>query len=247
MMMRVNPTDDVVLVHSSDLHVDNTDIGAIDGRHGLVGLQAVVATAEALAAHVLLLAGDTFENHRVSQAVLRRTAELLADAKLPIVLLPGNHDSILPDCMFVRGGLNAVPNLHLLGVTHPDAVLFPEHDLEVYGRALRGFDDMAPLDASRRRTTRWQIVMAHGHYVPPDEWAAELHRSWRISDAALSAIEADYVALGHWDRAAKVGDGAVPAYYSGSPDLAGTVNVIRLNRRSGVTVAREPLQVIAAR
>src|SRR5271170_7310811 len=171
MMMRVNPTDDVVLVHSSDLHVDNTDIGAIDGRHGLVGLQAVVATAEALAAHVLLLAGDTFENHRVSQTVLRHTAELLADAPLPIVLLPGNHDSVLPDCMFVRGGLNAVPNLHLLGVTHPDAVLFPAHDLEVYGRALCGFDDMPPLHASRRRTTRWQVVMAHGHYVPPNEWA----------------------------------------------------------------------------
>lgn len=241
MMTRVNGTDDVVLVHSSDLHVDNTDIGAIDGHQGLVGLQAVLAKAEALAADVLLLAGDTFENHRVSQTVLRRTAELLADAPLPIVLLPGNHDSILPDCMFVRGGLNAVPNLHLLGVTHPDAVVFPEHDMEVYGRALQGFDDMPPLRASRRRTTRWQIAMAHGHYVPPDEWAAESHRSWRISDEALSATQADYVALGHWDRAAKVGDGAVPAYYSGSPHLAGTVNLVRLNRLSGVTVARESL------
>jgi hypothetical protein len=243
----VNGTDDVVLVHSSDLHVDNTDIGAIDGRQGLVGLQAVLAKAEALAADVLLLAGDIFENHRVWPAVLRHTAELLADARLPIVLLPGNHDSILPDCMFVRGGLNAVPNLHLLGVTHPDAVLFPEHDMEICGCALRGFDDMPPLRASRRRTTRWQIVMAHGHYVPPDEWAAESHRSWRISDEALSATQADYVALGHWDRAVKVGDGAVPAYYSGSPHLAGTVNVVRLNRLSGVTVAREPLRAIEAR
>jgi DNA repair exonuclease SbcCD nuclease subunit len=247
MMTRVNATDEIVLVHSSDLHVDNTAIGAIDGRQGLVGLPAVLAKAKTLAADVLLLAGDTFENHRVSQTVLRHTAELLADAPLPIVLLPGNHDSILPDCMFERGGLNAVPNLHLLGVTHPDAVLFPQHDLEIHGRALRGFDDMPPLDASRRRTTRWQIVMAHGHYVPPDEWAAESHRSWRISDEALSATRADYVALGHWDRAAKVGDGAVPAYYSGSPHLAGTVNVIRLNRRHGVTVARAPLDVIEAR
>src|SRR5579862_6083652 len=126
----VNKSNDVVLVHSSDLHIDNTDIGAIDGHQGLIGLQAVLATAAAVAADVLLLAGDTFENHRISQPVLRRTAALLADAPLPIILLPGNHDSILPDCMFVRGGLNTVPNLHLLGVTDPDTVLFPEHDME---------------------------------------------------------------------------------------------------------------------
>ena len=242
MATRANGTDELVLVHSSDLHVDNTEIDAIDGYHGLVGLQAVLGKAAALGADVLLLAGDTFENHRVSQAVLRQTADLLAAVPLPIVLLPGNHDSILPDCMFVRGGLDAVPNLHLLGVTHHDAVLFPEHDLEICGRAHRGFDDMSPLHPSRQRTTRWQIVVAHGHYVPPDEWAAEAHRSWRISDEALLATQADYIALGHWDRAAQVGDGTVPAYYSGAPHLAGTVNVVRLSRLSGVTVAREPLQ-----
>jgi len=234
-------TDDVVLVHSSDLHVDNTEIEAIDGYHGLVGLQAVLDKAAALAADIVLLAGDTFENHRVSEAVLRRTAALIAEAPLPIVLLPGNHDSILPDCMFVRGGLHAVPNLHLLGVTHDDAVVFPQHDLEIRGRPHRGYDDMPPLEAARPRTTRWQIVMAHGHYVAPHDWASEAHRSWLISDAALSATAADYIALGHWDRAAQVGDGTVPAYYSGAPHLAGTVNVIRLSPSSGVTVVRETL------
>jgi DNA repair exonuclease SbcCD nuclease subunit len=83
--------------------------------------------------------------------------------------------------------------------------------------------------------------MAHGHYVPPHEWGAQSHRAWRISDGALAATGADYVALGHWDRATPVGDGTVPAYYSGSPDLAGTVNVVRLSRAVGVSVACEPL------
>lgn len=240
-MTRATGPDEVVLVHSSDLHVDDTDIAAIEGYHGLVGLQAVLAKAADLAADVVLLAGDTFENHRVPETVLRRTATLLAAAAVPIVLLPGNHDSILPNCMFARGGLDALPNLHLLGVTHADAVVFPAHDLEIRGRAHRGFDDMPPLDGSRPRTTRWQIVMAHGHYVAPADWAAEAHRSWLISDQALSAAGADYIALGHWDRAAQVGDGRVAAYYSGAPHLAGTVNVIRLNRRTGVTVERAAL------
>jgi hypothetical protein len=35
----------------------------------------------------------------------------------------------------------------------------------------------------------------------------------------------------------------VPAYYSGSPEYAGTVNVVRLSDTSGVTVTRAPLDI----
>jgi hypothetical protein len=51
------------------------------------------------------------------------------------------------------------------------------------------------------------------------------------------------VALGHWNRAVRVGNGVVPAYYSGSPEYAGTVNVVRLSEAGGVTVTREPLDI----
>ena len=87
---------------------------------------------------------------------------------------------------------------------------------------------MAPLRGPRARSTRWQIAMAHGHYEPPHTLATPLRPSWLFSDDAIAATEADYLALGHWDRPERVGDGTVPAYYSGSPDLARTVNLIRL-------------------
>jgi len=38
-----------------------------------------------------------------------------------------------------------------------------------------------------------------------------------------------------------VGDGTVPAYYSGSPDWAKTVNLIRLTPNGDVAVTREPV------
>ena len=50
------------------------------------------------------------------------------------------------------------------------------------------------------------------------------------------------MALRHWNRAAKVGDG-VAAYYSGSPEYAGTVNVVRLTHAGGVVVARTELDI----
>jgi DNA repair exonuclease SbcCD nuclease subunit len=231
---------DIVLVHSSDLHVDDATSASKHGE-GIAGLTAVLAAAHAANADIVLLAGDTFDNNRVPSPVLARVADLLADAGRPIVILPGNHDPALPDSVFVRGGLAAVPNVSILGITHEQAVGLPRHDLEIWGHAHRDYEDMAPLRGPRPRTTRWQVAMAHGHYEPPHNLATPLRPSWLFSDAAIAATAADYLALGHWDRHERVGDGSVPAYYSGSPDLARTVNLIRLAATGEVVVSREPL------
>jgi DNA repair exonuclease SbcCD nuclease subunit len=232
---------DIVLVHSSDLHVDDTTSGT---KHsdGVAGLAAVLATARAADAHLVLLAGDTFDNNRVPAPVLARTGELLAEAGRPVVILPGNHDPALPDSVFARGGLAAIPNVSILGITHDEAVGFPQHDLEIWGHAHRDYENMAPLRGPRTRSTRWQVAMAHGHYEPPHNLATPLRPSWLFSDDAIAATAADYLALGHWDRPERVGNGTVPAYYSGSPDLARTVNLIRLTGASQVLVTREPLR-----
>jgi hypothetical protein len=39
----------------------------------------------------------------------------------------------------------------------------------------------------------------------------------------------------------------VPAYYSGSPEFAGTVNIVRLSEAAGVTVTRLPLDIARER
>ncbi len=41
----------------------------------------------------------------------------------------------------------------------------------------------------------------------------------------------------------RVGKGSVPAFYSGSPEYAGTVNVVRMSETAGVTVTRVPLEI----
>jgi DNA repair exonuclease SbcCD nuclease subunit len=235
------PPVDIVLVHSSDLHVDDEN-NATKHSDGVAGLAAVLAAARDANADIVLLAGDTFDNNRVPAPVLARTAQLLADAGRPVVILPGNHDPALPNSVFVRGGLASLPNVSILGVTHDEAVDFSRHDLEIWGHAHRDYEDMAPLRGPRTRSTRWQIAMAHGHYEPPHNLATPLRPSWLFSDDAIAATEADYLALGHWDRPVRVGNGVVPAYYSGSPDLARTANVIRLTPAGRVVVTREPLR-----
>ena len=85
------------------------------------------------------------------------------------------------------------------------------------------------------------MAIAHGHYEPPATRANPLRPSWVFSDEEIAATAADYLALGHWDRAVRVGNGIVPEYYSGSPELARTVNLVRLTAAGEVIVAREKL------
>jgi DNA repair exonuclease SbcCD nuclease subunit len=227
------------LVHSSDLHI--ADEPGIDGYTGLIGLAAVLATARALCADIVLLAGDSFDNHRVSTPVLRQTAAILATAGRPIVLLPGNHDPAMPECLFSRAGIIGLPDIHVLGISNPGSVRFDRYGLEVWGHAHRSYADMSPLHRPQKRSTQWQVAMAHGHYVPAEDRERDAHRAWKITDEELTAAGADYVALGHWDRPTKVGPGSVRAYYSGSPDLARSVNVVCFNEGGSVSVDVSPL------
>jgi DNA repair exonuclease SbcCD nuclease subunit len=241
-MHDISADRDIVLVHSSDLHVDDDRIAAMHGGDGAAGLRGVIETARDVGADIVLLAGDTFDNHQVTSATIDRAGALLADAGMPVVILPGNHDPATPDSVWLRGRFDEIGNVAILGITNQRTVAFPALDLEVWGNAHRDYHDMMPLRDPPPRAASWQVALGHGHYEPPETWANPLRPSWLISDAMIAATGADYVALGHWDRAAQVGCGAVPAYYSGAPHHAETVNLVRLTAAGEVVVSRHRLR-----
>jgi DNA repair exonuclease SbcCD nuclease subunit len=239
------PHRDIVVVHSSDLHMDHEYTARLHGGDGTAGLAAVLDTAERLQADVVVLAGDTFDCHRLLVEFLDRAASVISCSSTPVVLLPGNHDPLVADCVYDRWAPAGVANLHVLGASQDEFALFPELGLEIWGRPHRDYGDMIPLEHPRPRSTRWQIAVAHGHYTPVPDRTSRLRPAWLIGDDELAATGADYIALGHWNRAAKVGGPA--AYYSGSPEYAGTVNVVQLTaggqvevRRVALDIAREP-------
>ena len=233
--------NDIIVAHSSDLHMDHDYTARLHGGDGTAGLAAVLRAARRLRADVVVLAGDTFDSHRLPVAFLDRAAQVFSSAELPIVLLPGNHDPLVADCVFHHGALAESANLHVLGAVRDEFVLFPQLQLEIWGRPHRDYSDMIPLERPRPRSSRWQIAMAHGHYTPVPDRSARLRPSWLIGDDELAATRADYIALGHWNRPAKVG--ALAAYYSGSPEYAGTVNVVRLIAGGQVEVTRAALDI----
>ena len=227
---------EVVIVHSSDLHLGTDD--SFSDADRLAVLPKVLQTASEARADVVVLAGDSFDNHRQPIGLLERAAQILRDYQRPVVILPGNHDPLTPDSVYRRGGLAQIPNVSILGLNVDQAVNFPEFELEIWGRAHVDYTDMAPLADPRPRSTRWQLAAAHGHYVDAARDPNRLIGSWLIHREEIIATGADYVALGHWNQAIRVGNGQVTAYYSGSPEYAGTVNIVRMRANGAVEVSQ---------
>ena len=230
----------VVIVHSSDLHLGTDD--SFSDRDRLAVLPKVLSAASEIDANIVLLTGDSFDNHRQPVDLLERAAQILRDYAKPVVILPGNHDPLTPDSVYRRGGLGEVSNVSILGLNVDKAVLFPEFELEIWGHAHFDYTDMSPLANPRPRTTRWQLALAHGHYVDEERDPNRLIGSWLIHREELLATGADYVALGHWNQSTPVGNGDVNAHYSGSPEYTGTVNVIRLKKDGSVEVGKAQLR-----
>jgi len=231
---------EVTIVHSSDLHLGTDD--SFSDRDRLANLPKVLDAALDVEANVVLLAGDSFDNHRQPVELLERAAQILRDYARPVVILPGNHDPLTPDSVYRRGGLGDVANVSILGLNVDKAVLFPEFDLEIWGHAHFDYMDMSPLANPRPRTTRWQLAAAHGHYVDEARDPNRMIGSWLIHREELLATGADYVALGHWNQCTPVGSADVNAHYSGSPEYTGTVNVVRFNKDGSVEVSKAQLR-----
>jgi DNA repair exonuclease SbcCD nuclease subunit len=231
---------EITIVHSSDLHLGTDD--SFSDKDRLAILPKVLTAAEDVHADVVLLAGDSFDNHRQPLELLERASRMLGEYRKSVVILPGNHDPLTPDSVYRRAGLGLIPNVRILGLNVDGAVLFEEFELEIWGHAHIDYSDMSPLANPRPRTTRWQLAAAHGHFVDQERDPNRLIGSWLIHPEELAATGADYVALGHWNQATPVGDGKISAHYSGSPEYTGTVNVIRLRRDGSVDVGKGALR-----
>ena len=248
------------LIHTSDTHLGddwNPDAAAR-------ALSAVVDGVLALAGDALLIAGDVFDNARISDAVLEFFISEMARAAVPAVILPGNHDLYDANTLYRRRPFAAAPpNLHIISGTRGETVALPSLALEIWGRAMDchtpAFRPLAgiptpnipPQSIPAQPNGRWRVAMAHGHFHYPDDTE---ERSSPIRPHEIAAANCDYIALGHWERFENVSQNGVAAYYSGSPLGAAAargqvaVNVIDLDPQAAasVSVAQALLPLAAA-
>ncbi len=229
------------IIHSSDLH-----LGEVDYSHKAYGraarekdedsLSALTSMAKEERADLLVIAGDLFDHNRVADEVVNLVVRKLGSLAAPVVILPGNHDCIVPESIYHRVDLHhEAKNFYVFSLPEGETFSFADLDLAIWGRPI--IDHGEPLRPMHqippRGPERWQLAVAHGHYVGADRTSPN---SLQIYDEDILRSQRDYIALGHWDGFIDISQGRTTACYSGSLSGFGVAALVDLDESHGPRV-----------
>jgi len=163
-------------------------------------------------ADCILVAGDTFEDNGVDRVLVQKVADLLASAEMPVYVVSGNHDPLIPGSVWDHPVWMSTENVHVLREEEPvelaDGFLYPCPVREKQS----GADPTAWIETTGAQGIL--VGIAHGtvegiHQEEPD---------YPIPRDAATRAGLDYLALGHWHSMVtyEESDGGVRMAYSGT-------------------------------
>ena len=227
------PSVDLRLIHTSDIH-----LGDPYGHPASIqALQKVVNAVSDQKTDYLLLSGDVFDNQRIGDEVIRHFLNEVSRAKVPTILLPGNHDLMNETSIYSRVIFDHSPeNLYVFRDPTGQSISFKHIDF--WGKAMNEHSpSFRPVEGMPDASSgKWLVSMAHGHF---EEKPTCSGRSSLIFPEDISSLNCDYLALGHWDVHTDISQGAVIAVYSGCAmgigGGSGSVTAVELSLASGVS------------
>jgi len=233
------------LLHTSDWHLGRTLHGEDLLPHSAVFLDWLLAVAREREVDAVVVAGDIYDRAVPSVDAVRlldHTLCAFAQAKVPIVITGGNHDS--PVRLGFAGALSEASGVHLrtavddiarpvvvpdafgdvaiYGVPYllPDAVMRELEAERSHSSVLAKAVERIRADAAMRGISRTVVV---GHALVSGGQLSDSERDIRvggIADVGAGVFAGfSYVALGHLhgQQGVHIGQGTTVVRYSGSP------------------------------
>jgi DNA repair exonuclease SbcCD nuclease subunit len=219
------PPSPIRLIHTADIHLDACFAGAAfppgfgnRRRQGLRdALCAILDRAAQWPADAILIAGDLYDDERVSRDTIAFCREAFAGTPIPILIAPGNHDPCTAVSAYAR--TTWPDNVHIFSTP-----TWTPHTLLGGRLVVHGFGWDAP---SLRENPfggltipaddAVHIAIGHGSergHQMPDE---QLFAPFDAADMALPGLR--YLALGHLHKQTEVGvRNGTHMYYPGSPE-----------------------------
>lgn len=217
------------LLHTADwqMGMRAAHVGSAGARVRQARLEAarrLVRAAGEAAAHLMVVAGDTFESNGVDRLLVQQVADILASAQIPVFVIPGNHDPLVPGSVWEHPAWQRHPSIRILreavpvdlsevvsGDGVPRATLFPCPLFAKYSTE----DPTLWIDPERRPGDGIRIGLGHGTVQGAP---IESEPDYPIPRDAATRRGLDYLALGHWHSYASYPDpaGCVRMAYSGT-------------------------------
>lgn len=213
----------VTFIHSSDFQLgmtrwfldDNAQSRFDDSRLRAIARLGDLATETG--AEFIVVAGDVFDANALAAQTMGRALEALGALPVPVYLLPGNHDALLPGAALERAGqrenitvlsdstpVEVRPGVELVGA--PLLARYATEDL-----AAKALAELEPTDSIR-------VLVAHGQC---EDRSGE-NKPDRIDlpglEAAAAAGTIDYVAMGDTHSAGSIGNSG-RVWFSGAPEV----------------------------
>lgn len=239
----------VRFLHTADwqLGMKGRNVGAVTEtirQRRIETVRNLLLTASQESVDFVLIAGDIFENNAVDREVVEQVLNVFEEAsRMPIFILPGNHDPLGPDSIYLQRIWN--PPSHVRVLTEREPIQLKEFDTILYP---------CPLQQKRSRSdpTSWiprqdlkqvRVGVAHGTL---DIGLAE-DLNFPIDPRRTEESNLDYLALGDWHSLFLHRDssGVPRTVYAGTPEATsfdekdpGHAVIVEINKRKdvGVTV-----------
>jgi len=214
------------LVHTADVHLDACFAGSgmppgfgNRRRQSLRDVfRAIIERAGHWPADALLIAGDLYEQARVTRDTIAfLQGEFESIGHVPVFIAPGNHDPYTTDAPYAT---EAWPeNVHIFREPAWREFRMDAGGLVVHGFAFDGPDisssPFGALDVPEDGETH--VAVGHGserRHLPEGQ---KLYNPFDAEDAAVEGLA--YLALGHFHDVIRIeGDFGTAVYYSGAPE-----------------------------
>ncbi|MGB8405816.1 MAG: exonuclease SbcCD subunit D [Mycobacterium sp.] len=213
-------------VHTADWQLGMTRHflnGEAQPRYSAARREAVVrlgALCAEVGAEFVVVAGDVFEHNQLDPREISLSLEALRAIKVPVFLLPGNHDPLDPSSVYTSALFAAECPAN---VTVLDGVHELRPGVQIVGAPWRSKNPTADLTgdavAELPADGVTRIVVGHGgvDVLDPDPTKVSLIRLDTV-EAAVSRGAVHYVALGDKHSRTDVGStGRI--WYSGAPEV----------------------------
>ena len=201
------------LIHTSDIHIDSPLTARLSSsaarerkREIISSFRNIIDDARRIGAAGIIVAGDLFDNDRVSNKSIDSIIGVIENAAdILFFYLPGNHEK---DRITSAG----IPLPENLKIFNADWTYFKLGNVTIAGRSRISSDMFSTLSLYEKDLN---IVTLHGELASSD--APE-----KISVRELQSLPIDYLALGHYHTYSQTAiSNRCTAVYSGTPEGRG--------------------------